>query len=120
MEGYEGRTNKEKTLEGNWRKLELYAFPKLGSIPVSKLTAPMAIAALRPIESQGLLETVKRTAQLMNEIMNYAVNSGVIHANPLAGIRDVFKKHKVVHMKALQPHEMHDLYAPLLQQISSM
>ncbi|EKF9134222.1 tyrosine-type recombinase/integrase [Vibrio cholerae] len=100
---------KEKTLEGNWRKLELYAFPKLGSIPVSKLTAPIAIAALRPIESQGLLETVKRTAQLMNEIMNYAVNSGVIHANPLAGIRDVFKKHKVVHMKALQPHEMHDL-----------
>uniref|UniRef100_UPI000AB80159 phage integrase central domain-containing protein n=1 Tax=Vibrio cholerae TaxID=666 RepID=UPI000AB80159 len=77
------------------------------SIPVSKLTAPMAIAALRPIESQGLLETVKHTAQLMNEIINYVVNSGVIHANPLAGIRDVFKKHKVVHMKALQPHEMH-------------
>lgn len=35
----------------------------------------------------------------MNEIINYVVNSGVIHANPLAGIRDVFKKHKVVHIK---------------------
>lgn len=104
----EGRI-KEKTLHGNWRKLELYAFPKLGAIPVTKLTAPLAIAALRPIEDQGLLETVKRTAQLMNEIMNYAVNSGLIMANPLSGIRDVFKKHKVVHMKALQPHEMHEL-----------
>lgn len=104
----EGRI-KEKTLHGNWRKLELYAFPKLGAIPVTKLTAPLAIAALRPIEDQGLLETVKRTAQLMNEIMNYAVNSGLIMANPLAGIRDVFKKHKVVHLKALQPHEMHEL-----------
>ncbi|WP_105902128.1 tyrosine-type recombinase/integrase [Vibrio gangliei] len=104
----EGRI-KEKTLHGNWRKLELYAFPKLGAIPVTKLTAPLAIAALRPIEEQGLLETVKRTAQLMNEIMNYAVNSGLIMANPLSGIRDVFKKHKVVHMKALQPHEMHEL-----------
>ena len=100
---------KEKTLHGNWRKLELYAFPKLALIPVSKITAPIAIAALRPLEEQGLLETVKRTAQLMNEIMNYAVNSGAIHANPLSGIRDVFKKHKVVHMKALQPHEMHEL-----------
>lgn len=98
---------KEKTLNGNWRKLELYVFPKLGTIPVSKITAPIAIATLRPIENQGLLETVKRTAQLMNEIMNYAVNSGVIHANPLSGIREVFKKHKVVHMKALRPHEMH-------------
>ncbi|MCF9378693.1 integrase, partial [Vibrio parahaemolyticus] len=57
----------------------------------------------------GLLETVKHTAQLMNEIINYVVNSGVIHANPLAGIRDVFKKHKVVHIKALQLHEMHYL-----------
>ncbi|MGR5348504.1 tyrosine-type recombinase/integrase [Vibrio mediterranei] len=100
---------KEKTLHGNWRKLELYAFPKLGTIPVSKITAPIAIEALRPIESQGLLETVKRTAQLMNEIMNYAVNSGVIHANPLSGIRDVFKKHKVVHMKALEPQQIHEL-----------
>lgn len=100
---------KEKTLHGNWRKLELYAFPKLGAIPVTKLTAPLAISALRPIEDQGLLETVKRTAQLMNEIMNYAVNSGLILANPLSGIRDVFKRHKVVHMKALQPHEMHEL-----------
>lgn len=100
---------KEKTLHGNWRKLELYAFPKLGAIPVTKITAPLAISALRPIEAQGLLETVKRTAQLMNEIMNYAVNSGLILANPLSGIRDVFKRHKVVHMKALQPHEMHEL-----------
>ncbi len=104
----EGRV-KEKTLHGNWRKLELYAFPSLGSIPVSKISAPIAIAALRPIEDQGLLETVKRTAQLMNEVMNYAVNSGVIHANPLSGIRDVFKKHKVEHMKALPPHEINEL-----------
>lgn len=100
---------KEKTLHGNWRKLELYSFPKLGSIPVTKLTAPIAIAALKPLEEQGLLETVKRTAQLMNEIMNFSVNSGLIHSNPLSGIREVFKKHKVVHMKALNPHEMHEL-----------
>ncbi|CAH0533838.1 Prophage integrase IntA [Vibrio stylophorae] len=100
---------KEKTLHGNWRKLQLYAFPKLGLVPVSKLTAPMAIAALRPTEKQGLPETVKRTAQLMNEIMNYAVNSGLINANPLSGIRDVFRKHQVVHMKALKPDQIGEL-----------
>lgn len=43
---------KSKTIEGNWRKLELYAFPNIGSIPVSMLTAPMAIAALKPIEKK--------------------------------------------------------------------
>ena len=100
---------KEKTIKGNWRKLELYVFPKLGNLPITKITAPFVIATLRPIENQGLLETVKRTAQLMNEIMNYSVNCGLIHNNPLSGIRDAFKKHKIVHMKALKPDEMHEL-----------
>ena len=103
---------KPKTVEGNWRKLELYAFPMLGAIAVSKLTAPMAIAALRPVELQGRLETVKRTAQLLNEVMNYAVNAGLIHANPLSGIREVFRKPKVEHMTALKPEEL-----PLLLQM---
>ncbi|SDH04477.1 Phage integrase, N-terminal SAM-like domain [Vibrio xiamenensis] len=89
-----------KTTEGNWRKLELYAFPLIGSLAVTKITAPMAIAALKPVEEAGHLETVKRTAQLMNEVMTYAVNSGLIHHNPLSGIREVFKKPKVENMNA--------------------
>ncbi|NOH79498.1 tyrosine-type recombinase/integrase [Vibrio sp. RE86] len=100
---------KEKTLHDNWRKLETYAFPALGTLPISQITAPIAIASLRPTEALGRLETVKRTVQLLNEVMNYAVNSGLIHANPLIGIRDVFKKPQVTHMKALKPHEIKDL-----------
>ncbi len=100
---------KPKTIEGNWRKLELYAFPALKTMPIHRITAPMAIAALRPVEEAGHLETVKRTAQLMNEVMTYAVNSGLIHANPLAGIRDVFKKPHVKHMLALEPDELPEL-----------
>ncbi|MBC5831901.1 integrase domain-containing protein [Vibrio metschnikovii] len=100
---------KPKTIEGNWRKLELYAFPSIGGVPISKITAPMAIAALKPIEKTGHLETVKRTAQLMNEVMTYAVNAGLIHSNPLSGIKEVFRKPKVQHMLALQPHELPEL-----------
>ncbi len=66
----------------NWSSM---LFPSLGKIPVSKITAPIAIAALRPVETKGLLETVKRTAQLINEIMNYAVNSGEIHPKTPSG-----------------------------------
>ncbi|AQM67460.1 Prophage CP4-57 integrase [Vibrio campbellii] len=98
-----------KTLEGNWRKLELYAFPSLGSVAITEITAPMAIAALKPAENKGLLETVKRTAQLMNEVMTYAVNAGLVHSNPLSGIRHVLKKAKVTHMKALKPEELSEL-----------
>ncbi|MBF4253442.1 DUF4102 domain-containing protein, partial [Vibrio anguillarum] len=100
---------KEKTIEGNWRKLELYAFPMIGKIPVSKITAPMAIAALKPVEKTGQLETVKRTAQLMNEVMTYAVNAGLVHSNPLTGIREVFRSPQVKHMDALSPEELPEL-----------
>ncbi|MDE1316463.1 tyrosine-type recombinase/integrase [Vibrio aestuarianus] len=100
---------KPKTIHDNWRKLELYVFPELGSLPISKLTAPMSINTLRRLEKLGRLETVKRTAQLLNEIMNYAVNYGLIKSNPLVGIRDVFQKPVVTHMAALKPEEISEL-----------
>ncbi|MGB5997321.1 MAG: integrase arm-type DNA-binding domain-containing protein, partial [Marinomonas sp.] len=104
---------KSKTMLDNWRKLEKYAFHKLGDIPVKSLNAPVVIEVLREPESIGKLETVKRTAQLLNEIMNFAVNSGFIDHNPLSGIRDVFKKPVVEHMKSLRPHEVSDLMRAL-------
>ncbi|HCE2224768.1 TPA: tyrosine-type recombinase/integrase [Vibrio parahaemolyticus] len=104
---------KQKTLHDNWRKLEIHAFPKLGNIPLKSIKAPMVIDALRSLESKGKLETVKRTAQLLNEVMNFAVNSGYVEHNPLSGIRDVFKKPIVEHMKALSPDEISDLMRAL-------
>ncbi|MDB1124279.1 tyrosine-type recombinase/integrase [Vibrio algarum] len=101
--------NGSNTIAGNWRKLELHAFPSIGSIPVTMLTAPMAIAALKPLEKKERLETVKRTAQLLNEIMTFAVNFGLVHANPLTGIKEVFRKPKVQHMLALKPEELPEL-----------
>ncbi|MBF4448515.1 integrase, partial [Vibrio anguillarum] len=69
----------------------------------------MAIAALKPVEKTGQLETVKRTAQLMNEVMTYAVNAGLVHSNPLTGIREVFRSPQVKHMDALSPEELPEL-----------
>ncbi|HBC3474595.1 TPA: tyrosine-type recombinase/integrase [Vibrio parahaemolyticus] len=100
---------KKETETKIWRSLENYVLPNLGSIPVSKITAPMAIAALKPAEAQGKLEAVKRASQQLNEIMTYAVNYGLIPANPLTGIREVFKKSKTVHFNALSPQDLSEL-----------
>jgi len=59
-----------------------------------KLKAAKPMNLLRPLENKGSLETVKRRTQRLNEIMTYGVNSGLIHANPLGGIRSVYKKPK--------------------------
>jgi hypothetical protein len=75
--------------EDIWRSLTLHVFPDLRTTPLAKITAPMVIGLLRPIEAKGSLETVKRLSQRLNEIMTYGVNSGLIFANPLSGIRAV-------------------------------
>ena len=55
--------------EDIWRSLTLHVFPDLKATLLSKITAPMIIELLRPIEAKGSLETVKRLSQRLNEIM---------------------------------------------------
>ncbi len=92
-----------------WSSLELHIFPSLGNTPISALTAPNVIKILRPIEAKGSLETVKRLTQRLNEVMTYAVNCGLVQANPLSGIKEVFKKPKKENMAALAPAELPEL-----------
>ncbi|MEZ8544439.1 integrase domain-containing protein [Vibrio splendidus] len=92
-----------------WRSLELHIFPHLRYQPISMLTAPTVIDVLKPIEAKGSLETLKRVSQRLNEIMTYAVNCGLIQANPLSGIKKAFKKPKKENMAALKPAELPEL-----------
>lgn len=89
-----------------WNSLALHVFPSLGNFPVSKLTAQKVIAVLRPVAAKGNLETVKRLCQRLNEIMIYAVNSGVIQHNPLAGIGKAFSAPKKQNAPTIKPEEL--------------
>ena len=92
-----------------WRSLELHIFPHLSDVPVREIKAPQVIELLKPIEAKGSLETVKRLAQRLNEVMNYATNCGLVQANPLTGIKAAFKKPKKENMAALKPTELPEL-----------
>lgn len=92
--------------EDIWRSLLLHVFPKLGRTPIGEITAPKLIDVMRPIEASGRLETVKRVNQRINEVMIYAVNTGIIHANPLAGVKAAFKSPEKRNMPTLEPHEL--------------
>ncbi|HCG6643290.1 integrase domain-containing protein [Vibrio parahaemolyticus] len=92
-----------------WRSLELHIFPNLSDVPVREIKAPQVIELLKPIEAKGSLETVKRLAQRLNEVMNYATNCGLVQANPLTGIKAAFKKPKKENMAALKPAELPEL-----------
>lgn len=74
-------TVSENHATDSWRSLELHIFPNLGKVPIHKITAIKTIEVIEPIAAKGSLETVKRLCQRLNEIMVYAVNTGIIPNN---------------------------------------
>ncbi|EOY63544.1 integrase domain-containing protein [Klebsiella pneumoniae] len=89
-----------------WRSLDKDVFPTIGSIPVQEIKARTIVEALEPIKARGALETVRRLVQRINEIMIYAVNTGLIDVNPASGVGMAFEKPKKQNMPTLRPEEL--------------
>ncbi|AYH00258.1 tyrosine-type recombinase/integrase [Pectobacterium parmentieri] len=89
-----------------WRSLEKDVLPAIENIPVQDIKARTLIQALEPIKARGALETVRRLVQRINEIMVYAVNTGLIDANPASGIGMAFERPKKQHMPTIRPEEL--------------
>lgn len=96
-------------------RLEMYALPKLGKIPAHKLSAVLAIQTIKPLANRGKQETVYKICRWINEIMIYAVNTGLVTANPLAGISKAFNAPKVVNMPTLTPEQLPELMLAINQ-----
>jgi len=97
-----------------WRSLEKDVFPAIGEIPVQDIKARTIIEALGPIKARGALETVRRLVQRINEIMIYAVNTGLLDANPASGVGMAFERPKKQNMPTLRPEELPKLMRSLV------
>ncbi|TOG47374.1 tyrosine-type recombinase/integrase [Vibrio parahaemolyticus] len=89
-----------------WRSFELHVFPTLSSQPISMITAQSVIETLKVVEAKGSLETVRRLTQRLNEVMVYAMNCGLLQANPISNILAAFKKPTKQNMKKLESNEL--------------
>lgn len=59
-------------------------FPRIGKIPISSLSAPMVLDAIRPLEARGAIEQAARALRWIKSIMRYAVVTGRIDRSPLS------------------------------------
>ncbi len=83
-----------KHAEDICRSLEKDILPSTENVPVQDIKARLLIQVLEPTKARGALETVRRLVQRINEIMIYAVNTGLIEANPASGIGNAFERPK--------------------------
>jgi len=103
----------ETTATSLWRSMDNHVFPSLGHRPIDKILAPEAIKVLKPLAAKGSLETTSKLIGYLNEVMNYAVNTGLLHHNSLAGIKAAFETPKSENMLTLKPEELPELMKAL-------
>ncbi|MBL0647338.1 MULTISPECIES: tyrosine-type recombinase/integrase [Aeromonas] len=93
--------------------LEVDAFPDLGIVPVTELTAPMILEALRKVEKRGATETAGRILQRISAIMRYAIQTGRASYNPAQDLKGALKATKQEHRPALPRSELPEFFRRL-------
>lgn len=88
------------------RGFELHLFPSLGKVPISKLSAQQAIEALKPLAAADKLDILGRICRRVNEVMEFAINTGRIQTNNLSGISKAFDSAKHESMASFTPQEL--------------
>ncbi|OTQ81179.1 hypothetical protein B6D14_02125 [Gilliamella apis] len=81
---------------------------------ITEIKARNLIQILEPIETHGVLETVRRLSQRINEIMSYAINTDLLEANPASNINQTFEKPK----KQNSPTERPEIFPKVMRNIS--
>lgn len=107
---FEYRKSKRNFSEGYQKDVESLIrrnlLPHFGHLPISQITAPMALKAFKQYQDEGKLEKLKRTIQKHNEIMTYALHRELIPFNPTANISKEFDSPTVEHFKTIKPEDL--------------
>ena len=74
--------------------LEKDIFPALGQRPIADLKAPELLEAIRKIEKRGAIDIAQRVRQRCSAVFAYAIGSGFVENNPIAGMKGIFVTRK--------------------------
>lgn len=88
--------------------LETNLFPRIGDLPVDAITAPMLLAALRPIEARGALEVAMRARRWAGEVFRYAIATGRASDDPATVLKGALRVGQTTHYPALRRDELGD------------
>jgi integrase len=78
--------------------------PALGSLPVSRISAPIVLDTLRTVERRGALDLVKFLRRLTRQVLDHGIATGCLAGeNPVRALMDsVFKAHQPTKMPTFQ------------------
>lgn len=83
------------------RMNELYLFPHLGTLPLASIKAPTLLAALRKVESKGILSTAQDLQAMAGQVFRYGIQTGRCESNPAADLKGALKPHVAKNFAAI-------------------
>lgn len=104
----------EKTLAKYWSSLRLHIFPFIGMYPIAEIVPTLALIPLQRVEQRNNFDMANRLASYINEILNFAVNGGLIPFNPCLKMNKTLKQAK----KKNNPHIKIEEMPKLMQDIA--
>ena len=88
------------------RRLEVDAFPALGSRPIAEIDAPELLTAMRVIESRGSFDLAHRVLQVCGQIFRYGIATGRCTRNLSLDLRGALTPHVKGRQNAVRPEEL--------------
>jgi integrase len=91
------------------RRLEANLFPDLGDRPISTISAPALLAAVRKIEQRGAHDLAHRVLQVASQVFRYGVATGRCERDPAPDLRGALTPHKSRNQAAVKPDDVPEL-----------
>jgi integrase len=96
------------------RLLQKDLFPYIGSLPVSQITSPDLLRALRRIEQRGAVNTAHRAKQIAGMVFRYAIATGRAGRDPSFDLKGALAQPTKTHFKSItEPAEVGPLIAAI-------
>lgn len=77
----------------------------IGAMPITEVTAPMLLAALRKLEARGVVETAHRARSLAGRIFRYGIATGRATNNPAESLVGALEQPRTKHFASVTDPE---------------
>jgi integrase len=102
-----------QAIERDARGIETYLAP-IFDTPISEVTAPLLLAALRKLEQRGVIETTHRTKALAGRVFRYAIATGRADRNPVLDLSGALERLQTRHFSTVtNPDQIGELLRAL-------
>lgn len=91
-------------------RMEKDLFPRIGTLPLASITAPVLLDALRHTEKRGAIETAHTLRQTSGQVFRFGIQTGRCERSPAGDLQGALRPIKVKHMSAvLEPIKVGEL-----------